>query len=164
MLELSKIETQTILTDKQRVNIGEQIRQCVLLLTTKLEKKHLSLNLDLHDYSLSGNKEMLNQVWLNLLDNAVKFTPEQGTVAIEMKRTANSLEMVFSNTGSVIDPETLPRIFDKFYQADTSHATVGNGLGLTIVQRIVNLHGGTVACESGALRGTVFIVTLPSEA
>ncbi|CQR55064.1 HAMP domain-containing sensor histidine kinase [Paenibacillus riograndensis] len=161
VLELSKIETQTILTDKQEVNVGEQIRQCVLLLTTKLEKKHLSLNLGLHDYSLSGNKEMLNQVWLNLLENAVKFTPEQGTVTIEMKRTANSLEMVFSNTGSVIDPETLPRIFDKFYQADTSHATVGNGLGLTIVQRIVNLHGGTVACESGPLQGTVFIVTLP---
>lgn len=163
VLELSKIETQTILTDKQKVNVGEQIRQCVLLLTSKMEKKHLSLNLNLHDYSLSGNKELLNQVWLNLLDNAIKFTPEHGTITIEMKRIPGFLEMVFHDTGSGIDPEVVPRIFDKFYQADTSHSTAGNGLGLTIVQRIVNLHGGTIACESKPSRGTAFIVTLPSE-
>lgn len=164
VLELSKIETQTILTDKQMVNVGEQIRQCILLLAAKIEKKQLSLDLDLHDYSLSGNKELLNQVWLNLLDNAIKFTPEHGTITIGMKRNAKSLEMVIRNTGSGIDPEVVPRIFDKFYQADTSHSTAGNGLGLTIVQRIVNLHGGTIACESEPSRGTAFTVTLPSEA
>ncbi|OZB92138.1 HAMP domain-containing sensor histidine kinase [Paenibacillus sp. XY044] len=164
VLELSKIETQTILTDKQKVNVGEQIRQCVLLLTTKMEKKHLSLDLNLHDYALSGNKELLNQIWLNLLDNAIKFTPEHGMVTIEMKRIAGSLELVFRNTGSGIDPETVPRIFDKFYQADRSHSTAGNGLGLTIVQQIVNLHGGRIVCESDPIQGTEFIITLPSEA
>ncbi|MNB67298.1 Alkaline phosphatase synthesis sensor protein PhoR [compost metagenome] len=164
VLELSKIETQTILTDKQMVNVGEQIRQCVLLLAAKIEKKHLELDLNLHDYSLSGSKELLNQVWLNLLDNAIKFTPEHGTITIEMKRTAGFLEMAFRDTGSGIDPEAVPRIFDKFYQADTSHSAAGNGLGLTIVQQIVNLHGGTITCESEPDRGTAFIVTLPSEA
>ncbi|MNZ78342.1 Sensor kinase CusS [compost metagenome] len=128
-----------------------------------MEKKHISLNLNLHDYSLSGNKELLNQVWLNLLDNAIKFTPEHETITIEMKRISGFLEMVFRDTGSGIDPEVVPRIFDKFYQADTSHSTAGNGLGLTIVQRIVNLHGGTIACESEPFQGTSFIVTLPSE-
>ncbi|WP_019911760.1 sensor histidine kinase [Paenibacillus sp. HW567] len=162
VLELSKIETQTILTDKQTVNIGEQIRQCVLLLAAKIEKKQVSLDLTLHDYSLSGNKELLNQVWLNLLDNAVKFTPEHGTITIGMKRTAESLEVVFRDTGNGIDPDAVPRIFDKFYQADTSHSAAGNGLGLTIVQRIISLHGGKVACESTPAQGTAFIVTLPS--
>ncbi|MNI65360.1 Alkaline phosphatase synthesis sensor protein PhoR [compost metagenome] len=162
MLELSKIETQTILTDKQKVNIGEQIRQCVLLLAAKLDKKHISLDLTLHDYTLYGNKELLNQVWLNLLDNAIKFTQEHGTVTIGMKRTSESLEIMFHNTGSGIDPDAVPRIFDKFYQADTSHSAAGNGLGLTIVQQIISLHGGKVACESESSQGTAFIVTLPS--
>ncbi|WP_245625128.1 HAMP domain-containing sensor histidine kinase [Paenibacillus stellifer] len=168
VLELSKIETQTILTDKQMVNVGEQIRQCVLLLAAKIEKKHLDLELNLYDYSLSGSKELLNQVWLNLLDNAIKFTPEHGTITIEMKRPAGLLEMVFRNTGSGIDPEAVPRIFDKFYQADTSHSAAGNGLGLTIVQQIVSLHGGTIVCESEPDQSepdqaTAFIITLPSE-
>lgn len=163
VLELSKIETQTILTDKQKVNVGEQIRQCVLLLTHKMEQKQLSLDPELHDYFAPGNKELLNQVWLNLLDNAIKFTPEHGTISIEMKRTAESLQILFRDNGKGIDPGAVPRIFDKFYQADTSHSTKGNGLGLTIVQRIVNLHGGTIVCESEPAAGTTFIVTLPSE-
>ncbi|MEO3944258.1 HAMP domain-containing sensor histidine kinase [Gorillibacterium sp. CAU 1737] len=163
VLELSKIETQSILTDKQKVNVGEQIRQCVLLLTAKMEKKHLVLQLNLHDYSVSGNKKLLNQVWLNLLDNAIKFTPEHGTITIEMKRAEGFLELVFRDTGTGIVPEAIPRIFDKFYQGNTSHSTAGNGLGLTIVQRIVNLHGGKITCESEPSGGTTFIVTLPFE-
>ncbi|WP_150271496.1 HAMP domain-containing sensor histidine kinase [Paenibacillus tepidiphilus] len=164
VLELSKIETQTILTDKQRYNVGEQIRQCVLLLAAKMEKKHLALNVNIQDYEMSGNKELLNQVWLNLLDNAIKFTPEHGAIEINMKRTAERLEIAVRDSGSGIVPEAIPKIFDKFYQADTSHSTAGNGLGLTIVKQIINLHGGTIACSSAPAQGTVFTVSLPTGA
>ncbi|WP_231574893.1 HAMP domain-containing sensor histidine kinase [Paenibacillus sp. FSL R7-0273] len=162
VLELSKIETQTILTDKKSFNAGEQLRQCVLLLAAKFEKKQLALNLDLHDYQLEGNKELLNQVWLNLLDNAIKFTPEGGEIAISMKKTNGRIVFVISDNGPGISPEALPRVFDKFYQQDTSHSTAGNGLGLTIVSKIVHLHAGTITCESPASLGTVFTVTLPA--
>lgn len=134
----------------------------MLLLAAKFEKKQLALNLDLHDYQLEGNKELLNQVWLNLLDNAIKFTPEGGEIAISMKKTNGRIVFVISDNGPGISPEALPRVFDKFYQQDTSHSTAGNGLGLTIVSKIVHLHAGTITCESPASLGTVFTVTLPA--
>lgn len=162
VLELSKIETQTILTDIKSFNAGEQLRQCVLLLTAKFEKKQLALNVDLHDYELEGNKELLNQVWLNLLDNAIKFTPQGGEIGISMNRQNGGITFKFRDNGPGISPEALPKIFDKFYQQDTSHSTAGNGLGLTIVSKIVQLHGGTITCESLPFQGTEFIVTLPA--
>ncbi len=163
VLELSKIETQTILTDKKSFNAGEQLRQCLLLLTAKFEKKQLALNVDLHDYELEGNKELLNQVWLNLLDNAIKFTPEGGEIGISMNRKNGRITFGFRDNGPGISPEALPKIFDKFYQQDTSHSTAGNGLGLTIVSKIVQLHGGTITCDSFPSQGTLFTVTLPAE-
>lgn len=162
VLELSKIETQTILTDKKSFNAGEQLRQCVLLLTAKFEKKQLALNVDLHDYELEGNKELLNQVWLNLLDNAIKFTPDGGEIGISMNRHSGGIAFKFRDNGPGISPEALPKIFDKFYQQDTSHSTAGNGLGLTIVSKIIQLHGGTITCESLPFQGTEFTVILPA--
>ncbi|UQZ37722.1 sensor histidine kinase [Paenibacillus sp. PK3_47] len=162
VLELSKIETLSILSNKQRYNVGEQIRQCVLLLNANLEKKHLSLNLNIQDYELAGNKELLNQVWLNLLDNAIKFTPEQGEIEVGMKRHGDMLEMLFRDNGSGIAADAIPKIFDKFYQQDTSHSTAGNGLGLTIVHKIITLHEGTIQCTSSPGQGTTFTVTLPA--
>lgn len=162
VLELSKIETQTILTDKKSFNAGEQLRQCVLLLASKFEKRQLALNLDLHDYMLEGNKELLNQVWLNLLDNAIKFTPEGGEIVMSMKKRSGCIVFVISDNGPGISPEALPRVFDKFYQQDTSHSTAGNGLGLTIVSKIVHLHGGTITCDSLLSQGTAFTVILPA--
>lgn len=162
VLELSKIETLSILSNKQRYNVGEQIRQCVLLLAAKMEKKNLSLNLNIHDYELAGNKELLNQVWLNLLDNAIKFTPEQGGIEIDMTRNEENLEIRFRDNGSGIAADAVPRIFDKFYQQDTSHSTAGNGLGLTIVSKIIMLHEGRIVCDSSPSQGTTFTVTLPA--
>lgn len=162
VLNLSKIEAQTILTDKQPFNVGEQIRQCVLLLHTKLTKKQISFKANMQDYEVPGNKELLNQVWLNLLDNAIKFTPEQGEIEVSMRRAGEQIEISIRDNGAGISPAALPRIFDKFYQQDTSHAAAGNGLGLTIVRRIINLHDGTIRCDSVPLQGTTFTVLLPA--
>lgn len=161
VLVLSKIEAQTILTDKDRFNIGEQLRQCVLLLAAKIDKKQLSLEVHVQDREISGNKELLNQVWLNLLDNAIKFSREGGAIRIEMKKKENRLAILIQDSGIGIDPAALPRIFDKFYQQDASHSTSGNGLGLSIAHQIIELHGGTITCDSTLNQGTTFTVMLP---
>lgn len=161
VLEVSKIEQQEILTNKQRFNLGEQMRQCILLLDAKMSEKNIKLKIDIEDYIIEGNKEMLQQVWINLLDNAIKFTQEQGIIHIQMQKCDNQIKVEISDTGCGISEEELPRIFDKFYQADTSHATMGNGLGLSLVKKIVVLHGGIISCKSKLTEGTTFVVEVP---
>ena len=166
VLDLTRVENQNILTDVTEFNLSEQIRNCVLILENKWSAKDLELTLDLDEYTVEGNEELLRQVWLNLLDNALKFTPEHGSVQISVsaEEPAGSegqcLRVNVSNTGSEIPEESMAHIFRKFYQADESHAVEGNGIGLAIVQKIVYLHGGCVEVESGGGR-TVFTVTLP---
>lgn len=161
VLTLSKVETQSILSDKQFFNLGEQLRQCILILDSKLTKKDILLNLDIHDYFISGNKEMLNQVWLNLLDNAIKFSLPEGIIEVGMKEQNDSIIVTITDTGCGITEEAVPKIFDKFYQEDISHGTMGNGLGLSIVQKIIKLHKGTIICESTISKGTKFTISLP---
>ncbi|KAI7256618.1 hypothetical protein KC345_g10955 [Hortaea werneckii] len=162
VLNLSKVEAQTILTDRLPFNVGEQIRQCVLLLHPKLTKKDISLQANVQDYEVLGNKEMLSQVWLNLLDNAIKFTPEHGEIEISMRQDRINIEITFRDNGTGISAAALPRVFDKFYQQDTSHSSAGNGLGLTIVRKITQLHGGTIRCDSVPMQGTTFTLLLPA--
>lgn len=161
VLILSKIEAQNFITEQNHFNIGEQLRQCVLLLADKMDKKHLSLDVHVQDREMSGNKELLNQVWLNLLDNAIKFTPEHGLIQIEMKKKEDHLTILIRDSGPGIDAEALPRIFDKFYQQDASHSTAGNGLGLSIARQIIELHRGTITCDSSLNQGSTFSVVLP---
>lgn len=163
VLTLSKVEGQAILSHQQHFNLGEQIRQCVLMLDSKLEKKEILLQADIHDDIIFGNKEMLNQVWLNLLDNAIKFTPSQGIIEICTQEKDDQVIVKISDTGCGIDAQALPKIFDKFYQEDRSHATMGNGLGLSIAHEIVTLHKGSIHCASTVFKGTTFIVSLPKE-
>ena len=136
VLNLSKIETQVILNDIQRFNIGEQIRQSILLLDSKFQAKNILLDINIEDCYINGNKEMLNQVWVNLLDNAIKFNSKNGIVSINMKKEEGNIFINITDTGVGIESESIPKIFDKFYQGDISHATHGNGLGLTIVKKI----------------------------
>ena len=161
VLNLSKIETQVILKDIQRFNMGEQIRQSILLLDSKFESKNILLDVNIQDCYINGNKEMLNQVWVNLLDTAIKFNNKNGMVSINMKREEDNILITIIDTGVGINKEAINKIFDKFYQEDTSHATNGNGLGLSIVKKIIELHGGTIQCDSIVSKGTKFTVTIP---
>ena len=163
VLALTKVEKQTIVTDKTFFNAGEQIRRSLILLQQKWEEKVLEVGLEGEDVCLWGNEEMLDQVWLNLLDNAVKFSPRGAQVEISMAQEGETARFVFRNEGDAVDAAVLERIFDKFYQADPSHATAGNGLGLTLVRRITELHGGRVTAASGDA-GTSFTVELPLKA
>lgn len=163
VLNLSKIETQVILNDIQRFNIGEQIRQSILLLDSKFQSKNILLDINIEDCYINGNKEMLNQVWVNLLDNAIKFNNKNGIVSVNMKKEEGNIFINITDTGLGITRESISKIFDKFYQGDRSHSTHGNGLGLTIVKKIIELHGGTIECDSIVSKGTKFTIILPIE-
>lgn len=161
VLNMTKIENQTILTDTTTFNVSEQIRSAILLLDEKWDKKQIELSADFDEYTITGNEEMLKQVWINLLDNAVKFTPDFGSVRVDLKANDGWLTVCVANTGSTIPPEKLGKIWNKFYQADESHASAGNGIGLAIVKKVTELHGGTVRVTSEN-ELTTFMVVLPA--
>ena len=162
VLNLAKIEKQSILTDVAEFNLSEQLRTCVLLLEKKWEQKNLGIDFDEYEYHCTGNEELLKQVWINLLDNAVKFTAEGGRIRVSIREEQKGIAVSVASPGEQIAAETRKRIFERFYQGDSSHATEGTGLGLTIVRKIVELHKGTIAVDYQD-GGNVFTVTLPQE-
>jgi len=162
VLNLTKIENQTILTGVTRFNVSEQIRSCVLLLEEKWTGKELELSLDFDEYYISANEELLRQVWINLLDNAVKFADRGGEIRVSITRGGDIMLVSVANTGSTVLPEERERIFRKFYQTDKSHSVAGSGIGLAVVREIVELHKGSVSV-SGETGLTVFTVALPCE-
>ncbi len=162
VLKLTRIENQTELAVVGEYNLSEQIRSAVLLLESKWEEKELELELEFEEYPIEADEELLKEVWINLVDNAVKFTPHGGSVVLEIAEREDSYSVTISNTGETIPPEKLDKIFNRFYQADESHAGKGNGIGLAIVERVVFLHSGLVEVES-ADGWTTFRVTLPKK-
>ena len=160
VLNLTKVENQTILTDVSEFNLSEQIRSCVLLLENKWTEKNVELNLEFDEYMIRANEEMLKQVWINLIDNAIKFTSMEGYVEVAISENADMLNVSVINTGSEIPPDKQKKIFNKFYQADESHNSAGNGIGLAVASRVVKLHKGDITVESEN-NTTSFTVSLP---
>ena len=160
-LYLSKIESQGILTDKSRFNISEQIRDSVLLLERKWTKKNLSPNLDFDEHIILANEDMLKQVWVNVIDNAIKFADEDSEFSVFITNDESKLTISITNCGPEIPETERNAIFEKFYQCDKSRSSDGNGIGLSIVKHIISLHNGDISvnCNDGK---TTFIVTLPS--
>jgi signal transduction histidine kinase len=161
ILLLSKLENQAIVTEKTEFYLDEQIRTCLLLLEKQWSSKDIELNLDLDEVKYRFNDTMLSHVWMNLLGNAIKFTPRGGTVSCTLRADDRHVTAVISDTGCGMDENTQHHMFEKFFQGDTSHAGDGNGIGLTIVGRIMVLCGGTISVESAPGRGSTFTVTLP---
>ena len=160
VLNLTKVENQTILTGLSTFNLSEQLRASILLLERKWSKKDLQWQLEFGEYRITANEELLKQVWINLLDNAIKFSPEGGTVAVRITEQGGTLAVSVRNAGAAIPQPEQEKIFRKFYQVDESHSSEGNGIGLAIVKRVTELHRGTVAVRSGNDE-TTFTVTLP---
>ena len=163
VLLLSKLENQTIVTDKTRYRLDEQLRKCILLMEKQWTQKALELDLDLDGVEFFGNEEMVQHVWVNLLGNAIKFSPEGGTLHVRVKREGDRAAVTVADEGPGMDEATRRRVFEKFYQGDTAHAAEGNGLGLSLVKRIVDLCQGSVEVASAPGAGTTFIVKLPLE-
>lgn len=160
-LLLSKVEACEIITEKEAYDLSEQIKRCAILLLPKIEQKKIELELDVDDISYVGNAELIEQVWINLLSNAIKFTPEHGEIKISAKCTSDQLTVKFSDSGVGMDEETAAHIFEKYYQNDTTSAVRGNGIGLSIVFRIISLCGGKICVESTPQEGSTFIIALP---
>lgn len=162
VLNLGKVENQAILTDIAEFNLSEQLRACILLFESKWEKKNVELNIDFDECLIEANEELLKEVWINLIDNALKFVPRCGILSVSAAEQNGIVAVTVANTGSEIPRDKLDKIWNKFYQVDESHATEGNGIGLAIVKRIVELHGGAINVES-ANGVTAFTVELPQK-
>lgn len=162
ILNLSKVESMSLLTDSECFNVGEQIRECVLLLERKWAEKEISFDLSLEELEINGNKSLLKQVWTNLIDNAVKFSPPKSEISLSMTARSDSFTVTVTDCGPGMDEKTQHCIFDKFYQGDSSHSSEGNGLGLALVKKIAELHHGTVTVKSQPMQGSSFMVTLPA--
>ena len=162
ILSLCRLENQTIITDQEAFHVDEQIRQCILLRETIWSEKNLVIDPDLDSIIWKGNRELTSHIWNNLLDNAIKFTPAGGEITIRASMDKDWLTVSFTDTGIGMTPEVKQRVFDKFYQGDTSHKKKGNGLGLALVRQIVTLYGGSVEVESAPDMGSTFTVRLPA--
>lgn len=160
-LRLSKLENQEEPKNKQEFSLDEQIRKCILLLENSWNNKNIKMNVKLAKVSIYNEPELLEQVWINLLNNSIKFSNENSTISVNLLVKNKVATVIIEDEGIGIEKEKLERIFEKFYQADKSHSKEGNGLGLAIVQRIIRLCDGTIKVESELGKGTKFWVELP---
>jgi len=172
VLLLTKLENQQIITDKKDYSLDEQIRNCVLLLEKQWSRKNIGFNIELDSLIFHGNEEMMSHVWLNLLDNSIKYSPENSEITISCRESRkinssggieNVTEVKITDNGIGIDENTLKHIFEKFYQGNTAHSDNGNGLGLPLVRRIIELCGGRISVQSEKNKGTSFYIYLPGK-
>ena len=163
ILLLSRVDNQAISTNRTRFRLDEQIRQAIVLLEPKWSEKELDLDVDLETLEYAGNESLLLHVWMNLIDNAIKYDPYGGLLRLRLNRRADSIVFTVEDSGPGIAPEAQKHIFDKFYQADSSRMSEGNGLGLALVKRVLDVCGGAVHVENLPEAGCRFMVTLPPE-
>lgn len=163
ILLLTKLEHLAIVTDKKSFLLDEQIRNCILLLQMQWEKKNIDFQIEMDAISYYSNEEMLSQVWLNLLSNAIKFSHPNGVISVQCYDDGTDVKVKIADKGIGMDDLTMQQIFEKFYQGDSAHASEGNGLGLSLVRRIIDLCGGKIVVKSQLGKGTTFIVRLPKQ-
>lgn len=160
ILLLSKIENQSIQTHQERFGMDEQIREAIVALEAAWAPKDIEFDVDLDDVDYYGNENIMHHVWSNIIGNAVKFSPQGGQVKIRLRKKEGKILFVVEDSGPGISDEAKKHLFDKFYQADTSHKEEGNGLGLALVKRILTLAGGEISAENIETGGCRFTVTL----
>lgn len=160
LLRLSALEQQTALASHSTFSLDEQLRQVILRLEPNWSQKDIGWQLDLNEVSLTSDQELLNQVWVNIIQNAIKFSPEGSDIEVRVFREGNAIVEI-QDHGCGMTEEAQKRIFDKFYQADKSRKQEGVGLGLSLVKRIVDMMGGTITVKSAVGEGSTFRVELP---
>lgn len=160
-LMMSKLNNQQSIPDKKYYALDEQIKQNIILLSREWNAKKIDLSADLPPVTYYGNMDLMSHIWLNLLGNAIKFTPIHGKINVSMKQEQNQIAVLISDTGKGMTEGEMVRIFNKYYQADPSHTTKGMGLGLSIAHRIVELSGGSIDVTSTSGCGSTFKVYLP---
>ena len=161
VLTLSKLENQEIVSGKSEFRLDEQLRKSILLLESKWTEKNIEFDMELPTINYYGSEPLLSQVWVNLLDNAIKHSPVGGVIHIGIRQTDSLLIVTITDHGDGMSEEVQKHMFEKFYQGDSSHKAEGNGLGLALVKRIVELCKGTIEVESSPGNGAAFSVALP---
>ncbi len=161
ILLLSKINNQSIHPQRTVFRLDEQVRQAIVALEQKWTKKDIDFDVELDKISYSGYESLLLHVWSNLIDNAIKFDPQGGMIALRLRQAEGTAVFTIDDNGPGVAPEEQERIFHKFYQSDNSHVMDGNGLGLPLVKKIVEFSGGTVTLENLPEAGCRFTVRLP---
>ena len=161
ILKLNKLENQKIFPKKETFDLSGQVCECLLEFEDIWEEKGLYVEGDIEEKILvNGDAEMLTLVWNNLFSNAIKFTPSDGTIIVSVKKEDKFVVVSVADTGCGISKHVGEHIFEKFYQGDTSHSTQGNGLGLALVKRVVDIVGGEILVQSELGRGSTFTVRL----
>ena len=163
ILLLSRLENQQIPTKQTHFRVDEQIRQSIVALETAWTRKDIELDVELDMLSYLGNEQMMRHVWDNLISNAVKFSPDGGTIKLRLMKQGNKLIFTVEDWGPGLSEEAQKHLFDKFYQADSSHRQEGNGLGLALVKRILAIEKGEIKVENLPKCGCRFTVMLPAE-
>lgn len=161
ILKLSKLNNQEIITNKQEIEVAEQIRKAISLLEPKWSKKDIKMNVSLEEKVFLGDEDLIFQVWVNIIDNAIKFSNEGGSIDIKVYEKDRNINIEIKDHGIGMKEEELEKVYDRFYQIDRSHSKEGSGLGLAIVKRIVELSEGKIEIKSKENRGTTVIVKLP---
>ncbi|OEH84507.1 two-component sensor histidine kinase [Desulfuribacillus stibiiarsenatis] len=161
MLRLSKLDHQFIPESTKPFSIDEQIRRTIVLLDEKWSNRNIEFDINLEKIVYFGDEALIQQIWLNLIDNAIKFSNQSGTIFIEAKKTLDKVVIEIRDDGIGIREIDQQRIFEKFFQADKSHSKEGSGLGLAIVKKIVEIYGGEIDFTSEVGCGSSFIVSLP---
>ena len=163
ILKLNKLENQRITPEVEAYDVCRQVCDCILQFENAWEEKEIELETDMEDSAfVEADESLLELVWNNLISNAVKFTPPGGTIMVKQSSQEDTVTVSVSDTGCGMDAESMKHIFDKFYQADTSHSREGNGLGLALVKRVLELLDGGIRVESEPGKGSTFSVTLPA--
>jgi signal transduction histidine kinase len=161
ILKLNKLENQQIYPEIRQYNLSEQLRESLLNFEDAWEKKSLELEVDIDDdITIQADAELLTLVWNNLYSNAIKFTQDDGRISVSLKNESGYAVVKVSDTGCGMSQEIGQRIFEKFYQGDNSHSMQGNGLGLALVKRVIDIMSGEISVESVIGKGSTFIVKL----
>ena len=161
VLLLSKLENQQIVTEQVEFDLDEQIRSSILLFEKEWSEKDIELDINLEPVKYTFNEEMLSHVFINLFSNAVKFTHKGGVISCNLYDNGSEIIYEITDSGIGMSEETVNRIFEKFYQGDASHSSLGNGIGLNIVSRVIALAGGEISVKSELNKGSTFKVKLP---
>ena len=157
---LTKLNSQGIIPNKKVYSLDEQIRRCVIVLEPEYSKKKINLICNLEEVNYFGSEEIMQHLFMNLINNAIKYTPVGGDISINLRSYSETIMFSVIDTGIGMNKEEIKQIFNKFYQVDKSKTTKGLGLGLTIVSRIVDLVEGKIKVESEPNKGSIFTVTL----
>lgn len=161
ILKLNRLENQQIYPQTTEFDLGEQLCECLLQYENVWEKADIEIDTDIaENVTVKADAELLSHVWNNLFSNAFKFTPSGGTVTVTLTATEHHAIVKVKDTGCGMSPEVGMHIFEKFYQGDTSHSVRGNGLGLALVKRVVDIMQGEICVESVVGKGSTFTVKI----